>query len=67
MEHTKENIIKLLCAMGDNTLKVAMMQDEGTELKTTFKKKASVLYDVVLIMKNAEYFNDLVKIFQIEQ
>ena len=63
MEHNKENIIRLLTAMRDNK---AALREKHTEFADMYLTEKIFADQIIMIIKNKEYFEDLCSIYEVE-
>ena len=65
MEHTKENIIKLLNAMEDE-VDDCLDRAETEKDRIIYSQQSYALNQIISILTNEEYFNQVCKQFNVE-
>lgn len=65
MERTNKNLIKLLKAIRDN--KAALRENHDVEFVDLYLTQKLLLNDIIRIMTNKEYFEDLCSIYEVEE
>lgn len=68
MEHTKDNILKLLKAMEENAVKTSiLLRESGDDEYADKKLRDSMAYqEIIWLFENEQYFDEIANIYGIK-
>ena len=67
MKRTKENILKVLKAKAKHKRRMQKIFNDDKSIADAYEVEAMTLEEVVFMLENKKYFDDIVEIYNVEE